>query len=191
LELAWVELIAEQDSGALAVSPSNRDRAASSSETPVTMPGAATSESEAKPEPVPSVPDDAVPADVAPKETAPKEAAPDAVEKLSIDAVRRLWPQVLAAMKARDLTVQALLNSAHPSDVQESTIVLGVEHAFAQDKLSQGATRQLVIEVMNEVYGQPCQVEYQLASSSQDPVAQWAVDELHAEVRPINEGSEA
>ncbi len=185
LELAWVELIAEQDSGALAVSPSSRDRAASSSETPATVP-----ESEAKPEPVPSVPDDA-PTDVAPKETAPKEAAPDAGGKLSIDAVRRLWPQVLAAMKARDLTVQALLNSAHPSDVQESTIVLGVEHAFAQDKLSQGATRQLVIEVMNEVYGQPCQVEYQLASSSQDPVAQWAVDELHAEVRPINEGSEA
>jgi DNA polymerase III subunit gamma/tau len=177
LELAWVELVAEQDPGVMA--------APRSKETSVAP--AAT----VKPEPAPAAPVDTAPADVAPADATPAEVTPDTMGTLNIDVVRRLWPQVLAAMKARDRTVQALLNSAHPCGVQEDTVVLGVEHAFAQDKLSHGTTRQLIIEVLNEVYGQPCQVEYQLASSSQDPVAQWAVDELRAEVRPINEGSEA
>jgi DNA polymerase-3 subunit gamma/tau len=130
-----------------------------------------------------------------------------AAEELSLQAVQRCWLQVLEEVKTRDQSVQALLNSARPVNVRAGTVTLQVAHAFTQAKLSEARARRLVAEVLSQVLGQSCRVEYEIVNSpteasppgdwqagardawADDPVVRVA-REMGAEVRPINEGSE-
>jgi DNA polymerase-3 subunit gamma/tau len=125
----------------------------------------------------------------------PKAQAPAPAQGgLTLEAVQERWRQVLVEMKARDLGVQALLNSARPGDVQADVVVLDVEHEFARNKLNRQRTRRLVEDVLSQVCGQRCRVEYKIGAASNteskqekwanDPLVQAAKD-LGAEVRPI------
>jgi DNA polymerase-3 subunit gamma/tau len=137
--------------------------------------------------------------------------------ELTLAIVQQNWPQVLDNARARDKSVQALLNSAHPGDVQNGVVMLHVAHEFARSKLSQGKAKRLVEELLSQVMGQHCQVEYKVAPASTEaswteapskraPEARdgqgeardaWADDplvlaarQMGAEVRPIDEGRE-
>jgi DNA polymerase-3 subunit gamma/tau len=56
-----------------------------------------------------------------PETTEPSDQAQNNVSGgLTLEAVRQCWSQVLENARARDKSVQALLNSAHPGDVQEA-----------------------------------------------------------------------
>jgi hypothetical protein len=72
--------------------------------------------------------------------------------------VQQGWSQVLEHVRARDKSVQALLNSTRPADVQDEVVTLHVAHEFARNKLSEGRARQLVEEVMSQVFQHNCQV---------------------------------
>jgi len=126
-----------------------------------------------------------------------QDAAP---EELSLQDVCKHWPQVLENVRARDRSVQALLNSTQPAEVENGTLTLHVAHEFARDKLSQGRARRLVEEVLSQVLGQSCHIEYVVVDSSvdggpiesndtwdDDPVVR-AARQMGAEVRPIDEG---
>jgi hypothetical protein len=129
--------------------------------------------------------------------TQDQDAAP---EELSLQDVREHWPQVLENVRARDRSVQALLNSTRPAELENGTLTLHVAHEFARDKLSQGRARRLVEEVLSQVLGQSCHIEYVVVDSSvdggliesndtwdDDPVVR-AARQMGAEVRPIDEG---
>jgi DNA polymerase-3 subunit gamma/tau len=138
-----------------------------------------------------------------PVEQAPVTVAQDqdaAPEELSLQDVRKHWPQVLENVRARDRSVQALLNSTQPAEVENGTLTLHVAHEFARDKLSQERARRLVEEVLSQVLGQSCHIEYVVVDSSvdggpiesndawdDDPVVR-AARQMGAEVRPIDEG---
>ncbi len=136
------------------------------------------------------------PAPAQPKAPAKAPAQAPAQAGLILEAVQGKWPQVLAEMKARDLGVQALLNSARPGGVQAGVVTLDVEHEFARDKLSRQRTKQLVEDVLSQVCEQRCRVEYRIVPASNaerkqdgekwadDPLVQ-AAKNLGAEVRPI------
>jgi hypothetical protein len=136
---------------------------------------------------------------------------------LALDAVRQCWPQVLENARARDRSVQALLNSTLPGDVRQGVVTLHVAHEFARGKLSQGRAKRLVEELLSQALGQSCQVEYMVVTPSSavssaeaisieaplrggelgekpdawadDPLVQ-AARQMGAEVRPIDEGRE-
>jgi DNA polymerase-3 subunit gamma/tau len=87
---------------------------------------------------------------------------------LTLDIVRQNWRQVLENVRARDTSVQALLNSAHPIHAHTETVTLGVAHEFARSKLSQGRARRLVEDVLSQVLNRNCQVELRLDAAAAD-----------------------
>jgi DNA polymerase-3 subunit gamma/tau len=134
-----------------------------------------------------------------------------AEDGLTLEAVQRSWRQVLESVRTRDRSVQALLNSTRPAAVQGGLVILHVAHDFARSKLSQGRAKRLVEEILSQVLGQSCQVDYKVVAfaeeaPSADPAAStfesvpregWADDplvqaakQMGAEVRLIDEGRE-
>jgi hypothetical protein len=124
---------------------------------------------------------------------------------LTTEFIRQRWPLVLSEMKTRDRAAQALLNSTYPASVRDGVITLHVDHDFARGKLSQTQTKELVEDVLSQICGQPCRVEFQVAALpadidqrratesngvwDDDPLVQ-AAKNLGAKVRPISEGSD-
>ena len=147
----------------------------------------------------------------------PKTHGGAASEALPLQLVQRHWRSVLDNARMRDKSVQALLNSTQPGEADNQTVTLYVAHEFARGKLSQPRAKRLVEELLSEVLGQDCQVEFKVevipdaavpgeapegqTSSggaggresrdvlADDPLAR-AARQLGAEVRPIDEGSE-
>jgi DNA polymerase-3 subunit gamma/tau len=188
LELALVEGIVDSGSEVMA-SPAAAAQPTVARETPTVYPATAepvsatTPQSPLDPEPTSATEDRDVP-----------------LEGLSLKHVQQHWPQVLESVRARDRSVQALLNSTEPAEVENETLTLHVAHEFARDKLCQGRARRLVEEVLSQVLGQSCRIEYVVADAAvdvgptesgntwdDDPLVQ-AARQMGAEVRPIDEG---
>jgi len=164
-----------------------------------------------EPEPVAANVETERPSPVQRESTDPPPANVVAEDGLTLEAVQRSWRQVLEGVRARDRSVQALLNSTRPAVVQGGLVILHVAHDFARSKLSQGRAKRLVEETLSQVLGQSCQVDYKVVAfaeetSSADPTAGtfesapregWADDplvqaarQMGAEVRLIDEGRE-
>ncbi len=136
---------------------------------------------------------------------------------VTLSALQQHWRQVLESARAHDKSVQALLNSTYPGEAENQVVTLHVAHEFAREKLSQRRAKRLVEELISEVMGQHCQVEYKVVTSQADTLRgepadiesapmsvtrrerrdEWADDplaqaarQMGAEVRSMNEGSE-
>jgi hypothetical protein len=73
---------------------------------------------------------------------------------------------VLETVRARDRSVQALLNSTRPLAAQRELVTLWVAHQFARDQLSQARKKRLVEDALSQVFSRRCRVEYKLADAS-------------------------
>ena len=139
-----------------------------------------------------------------------------AADGLTLDTLWTHWPEVMERVRARDRSVQALLNSAQPGTVQNGLVTLHVAHEFARNKLNQERAKRLIEEALTQVLNQSCRLDYRVVASApeasvnetaamgrplpdsphaasndvwaDDPLVQ-AAREMGAEVRPINEGS--
>jgi DNA polymerase-3 subunit gamma/tau len=136
---------------------------------------------------------------------------------VTLSVVQQHWRQVLENARTQDKSVQALLNSTYPGEAEDQVVTLHVAHEFAREKLSQRRAKRLVEDLISEVVGQHCQVEYKVVASQDDVLRgdpadiepaqtnikrherrdEWADDplaqaarQMGAEVRPMNEGSE-
>lgn len=109
-----------------------------------------------------------------PQSPSPAEDQCGVSDGLTLEAVQQRWPQILERARARDASVQALLNSAHPGEVQGERVTLFVAHEFARDRLSQGRAKRMVKEVLSQVLGQNCRVAYQVVATS-DEASSFAV----------------
>jgi DNA polymerase-3 subunit gamma/tau len=136
---------------------------------------------------------------------------------LTLQLVQQHWRRVLDNARERDKSVQALLNSTQPGEAENQIVTLYVAHEFAREKLSQPRAKRLVEDLLGEVLGQDCHVDYKVVALpdrvvsgeapgqetasagsgrrgsrdawANDPLAR-AARQLGAEVRPIDEGSE-
>jgi len=202
LELALVEAVM-QPVGKVAESPAEVPQPARVRET--------VSAYQVKPEPVGASVEPEPPSPAQHESVYPLHQAATTEDGLTLEAVQQSWRQVLESVRTRDRSVQALLNSTRPAAVQGGTLILHVAHEFARSKLSQGRAKRLVEEVLSQVLGQSCQVDYEVVAfaeetSAADPAADtfqgesrevWADDplvqaarQMGAEVRLIDEGRE-
>lgn len=202
LELALVEAVV-QPVGKVAESPAEVSQPARVRET--------TSSYQMQPEPVGASVEPEPPSPAQHESVHPPHQAAAAEGGLTLGGVQRSWRQVLEGVRTRDRSVQALLNSTRPAAVQEGMLILHVAHEFARSKLSQGRAKRLVEEVLSQVLGQSCQVDYEVvafaeeASPADPPMGTfqgeahevWADDplvqaarQMGAEVRLIDEGRE-
>ncbi len=124
---------------------------------------------------------------------------------LTPEQVLEHWPSFLNALRPRDLSLEALMRSCEPVDVEEDVVVLSFSHKFHRSKVEEDKKRHIVEDVLSDLFGRHLRVRCvmeggrELDSSqagprqaddgeadrrdiSEDPVVQMAVDELGAEV---------
>jgi len=83
---------------------------------------------------------------------------------LTVEAVRSQWGQILDHIRPRSAALQALLRDSWAERVEGSKVVIGFKHTFHKDKVSETENCRIVEEALEQVLGQPCRVECELAS---------------------------
>jgi len=111
----------------------------------------------------------AVTAPKAPMEEAPRQpeaphdeapAAPADPGALDAAGIRRVWPEILEAAKARRRTTHALLaQHATVVDVRGRTLVIAIEHAPLLRQFDMGGNADVLVEALRQVLGVEWKVE--------------------------------
>ncbi|ALE75317.1 DNA polymerase III subunit gamma/tau [Pseudonocardia sp. EC080625-04] len=147
-------------STAAAGEPAARDQAAEplppapghrTTPAPEPQPGAGPDEAARHPDP----PRDGAPADAVPPSSA--QPAP-AVASLDATAVRRVWPEILAAVRQRSRSTEALLVNATVRAVDGDTLVLAIGAPPLARRLSESRNTDVISEALRAVLGVQWQV---------------------------------
>ncbi len=80
----------------------------------------------------------------------PKRVAP---VSLSLDDVRRRWPEVLARLQSENHSLRLTLNVAAPHDVDDQGLILAVGYEFHRERLETPKNRQTLEAVFAELFG--------------------------------------
>ena len=97
-------------------------------------------------------------APVVPSRPAPVAATPSEAAPLDLDAVERLWPAVLSAVKDRSRRVGAYFASTVPVAVDAATVTVQFPHAFSLEHATATEESALFTEAAQEVVGRPLRV---------------------------------
>jgi len=90
---------------------------------------------------------------------------------LDATAVRRSWDAVLAAVRPRKRTTEALLLNAQVIDVRGKTVTLGFNTAPLMRNFSQGTNVDVLKEALSEVLGLDAVIELTTAGGPPPPAA--------------------
>ncbi len=125
---------------------------------------------------------------------------------LSAEQVRERWSDLLDALRPQDLSLEALMRSCEPVDVQEDAVILSFTHQFHRSKVEDEKKRRIVEDALSSVFGEQLHVRCVVGrreearavesaaeqggdaeegtdeEGSSDPLIRLALDELGAEV---------
>ncbi len=90
-------------------------------------------------------------------EAAPKPSAPTGTH--SLEEILAGWGEVLAKVKDKNQSLNFVLNVAAPVAVADGTVELGFKYKLQQEKMTDLKNRELVEQVISEVYGASYLVE--------------------------------
>ncbi len=106
------------------------------------------------------------PADPSPASTPHPTPATTSGGALDATAVRRLWPEVVEAVKARRRTTHALLSHAQVVGVTGRTLRLSIATAPIARQFDSGVNPDVLREALREVFGVDWQLEVVVAGAS-------------------------
>lgn len=78
------------------------------------------------------------------------------------------WPEVLAAVKPLNHSLEALLKAAEPLALDEGTLEVRVYYRFHKEKLEEERYRQMVEQAAGRILGRPVKIRYFLGSKETD-----------------------
>jgi DNA polymerase-3 subunit gamma/tau len=111
------------------------------------------------------------PADYAAGEPAKKAvshpAAPPSIDQselLTIDKLKKHWPDVIEALKPFNHSVSGVLRSARPKSVEEGTVTIEAFYSFHKDRLSEPRTRDILADVLKKLFGATVRVDIVLGT---------------------------
>ncbi len=87
------------------------------------------------------------------------------------------WVKVLSAAKPRNKSVEALLRAAKPINFDGKVLTLGVFYSFHKERLESSPHRQILDEIISEVFGKNIKVVCTLAAPSAQAVENVKVHE--------------
>jgi len=87
--------------------------------------------------------------------------------KLGLDEVVDKWPEVLAAMRPHNHSLEALLRATRPVGFDGQGLVLEVFYKFHKERLEVDRYRQLVEEVASKVLVAPIRVKFYLSQKTE------------------------
>jgi DNA polymerase-3 subunit gamma/tau len=207
LEMAFIESVLPVESETTSPAPAN-PRPASSPARPAASPVQA--------HPAPQRPAPPPPARPAPVRPAPsttvREQGPAYLSDTSLapgdgsltpEVLRGRWPELLNALRPRNLSLEALMHSCEPVAVEGDVVVLGFAHNFHRGKVEEEQNKRVVEDVLSRLVGQRYRVRCVLLSKERhiaaapgpvaapdggkappemDPVVRAAVEDLGAQV---------
>ncbi len=91
---------------------------------------------------------------------------PQATVSLSLSEIEAKWSELLALVRGKNVSVEALLKAARPSNAQGNNLTLEVLYAFHKEQLEQQRHRAMVEGVMASLFGGECRINLVLAGSS-------------------------
>nr|WP_239028660.1 DNA polymerase III subunit gamma and tau [Pseudonocardia acidicola] len=145
--------------------------AAPETDRPVTAPPRAPERGSAEP---PARPRPAEPEPVRPEpEASAERGEPVAVPPAALDAaaVRRVWPEILAAAKQRKMRTHALLVTATVRAVADDTLVLGTGTAALARLLSEQSNLEVIADSLHAVLGVQWRVRCEHGDAPAQPAA--------------------
>lgn len=74
----------------------------------------------------------------------------ETAEETTLKQLDRLWPAIVHDIRPYDPTLQAILRSVHPVEVEGTTIVLQATSKFHQDNIEKPRSRHIVEEVVSK-----------------------------------------
>jgi DNA polymerase-3 subunit gamma/tau len=90
---------------------------------------------------------------------------------LSLKSLQDNWLQILAAIKTRNMHVEAILRDCQPTAVEGDMVTISARSPFHKERLEDDRARQLVGQAITTIVGQSCRIKCILASeeSKQEP----------------------
>jgi len=164
-----------------------------------------------------SAPSSSPPARARPSSSPQAQAQPEAVKEpevayrdaapgdgsLTPETLRSRWPELLNALRPRNLALEALMRSCEPLAVEGDVIVLEFVHKFHRGKVDEEHNKRVIEQALSDLVGQRYRVRCVLARSerdaasgsvskppssspeqivAEDPVVRAAVEDLGAQV---------
>jgi len=71
---------------------------------------------------------------------------------VTVPTLQERWPELLDALRPKNLSLEALMRSCKPVAVEDDVIVLGFAHGFHRDKVDE--SKRTVEDVLSEMLGQ-------------------------------------
>ncbi|WP_298816827.1 DNA polymerase III subunit gamma/tau [Chloroflexus sp.] len=99
----------------------------------------------------------------------PAAARAAAADLSLLEQIEAIWEDFKRDVRPRSPTVQALLNSARPYDVEGNTIVLLVTSSFHKERLEEPKNRAIIEEVLRRRLGQVVAVRCTIEEKSVEP----------------------
>ncbi len=85
---------------------------------------------------------------------------------LSLPDIETKWPELLALVRLKNVSVEALLKAAKPANADGNTLTLEVLYAFHKEQLEQQRHRTMVEAMMASLFGGECRINLVLARSA-------------------------
>lgn len=69
------------------------------------------------------------------------------------------WEEFMVLIRAKSLHVEALLKSSQPVGIKQDKVILGFFYPFHKGQIENARNREMVIEALSQVLGQPTAVQ--------------------------------
>jgi DNA polymerase III gamma/tau subunit len=90
---------------------------------------------------------------------------------LSLTEIETKWSELLALVRLKNVSVEALLKAAKPANADGNTLTLEVLYAFHKEQLEQQRHRTMVEAMMASLFGGECRINLVLARSAAKKVS--------------------
>lgn len=85
---------------------------------------------------------------------------------LSLADIETKWPDLLALVRVKNVSVEALLKAARPSNTNGNILTLEVLYAFHKEQLEQQRHRTMIEAMMTSLFGGECKLNLILATTA-------------------------
>jgi DNA polymerase-3 subunit gamma/tau len=89
------------------------------------------------------------------------------VKKTTVSVTEEVWRQILAAVRPKNTSTEALLRAARPMNYDGNTLELGVFYRFHKERLEMREHRSLLEDVASEIFGSQVKI---VCSLTEQPV---------------------
>lgn len=73
---------------------------------------------------------------------------------LTPEMLQNRWPELLNALRPRNLSLEALMRSCEPVGIEGDVVVLGFSHDFHRSKVEEDRNKQIVEQALSDLIGQ-------------------------------------